>query len=237
MRIAVCDDEESQRRLIMKYLQEWAGSRKRPVEILDFADGESFLFFWEDDKAFDLLVLDIEMGALSGVELAERIRRENEEIPLLFITGYESYMARGYEVSAIQYLVKPMYKEKLFAVMDKLAKGKKAEEKLVFQTEEGVLLFAPSQIWFAEASGHRCVLHVAGDEYLLRHSITELWKMLEGRKAFVRCHRSFLVNLLHISAITRTEIVMDDGSRLPVSRSAFRAVNEAFLQNYGPEKK
>ena len=237
MRIAVCDDEEAQRKLITKYLQEWSLSRKKPVEVVEFADGESFWFCWEDDKSFDLLVLDIEMGALSGVELAERIRQENEEIPLLFITGYESYMARGYEVSAIQYLVKPMYKEKLIAAMDKLARGKKSEEKLIFQTEEGVLLFTPAQIWFAEASGHRCVLHVDRNEYLLRHSITELCKMLEGRREFVRCHRSFLVNLVHISAVTRTEIVMDDHSRLPVSRSAFRAVNEAFIQNYGPGRK
>ena len=85
MRIAVCDDEEAQRQLIAKYLQEWSLQRKRPVEILTFSGGEDFLFQWEDDKAFDLLVLDIEMGAVNGVKLAETVRKENEDIPILFI--------------------------------------------------------------------------------------------------------------------------------------------------------
>lgn len=233
MRIAVCDDEEAQRKLITKYLQEWAFQKKKQIEILTFSSGESFLFQWEDDRAFDLLILDIEMGTTNGVELAEKVREENEDIPILFITGYDSYMARGYEVSAIQYLLKPMYRDKLFSVMDKLSKGKKPEEKLTFQTEEGVLLLAPSEIWFGEAAGHYCILHVAQREYQVRHPITELLRLLGGQKTFVRCHRSFFVNLQHISAITRTEIVMDDQRRLPISRSAVKAVNEAFIRNYG----
>lgn len=94
MWIAVCDDEEAQRKLIIKYLQEWSLERKKPVEIMEFSGGESFLFQWEDDKAFDLLILDIEMGTINGVDLAVKVRGENEDIPILFITGYDSYMAR-----------------------------------------------------------------------------------------------------------------------------------------------
>lgn len=233
MHIAVCDDEEAQRKLITKYLQEWSLDRKKPVEISTFSGGEDFLFQWEDDKQFDLLVLDIEMGMVNGIELAQKVRQENEDIPILFITGYDTYMARGYEVAAIQYLLKPMYKDKLFTVMDKLLKGKKTEEKLTFQTEEGVMLSSPSEIWFAEAAGHYCVLHGAKGECRVRHSITDFLKMVSGRKEFVRCHRSFVVNLMYISAITKTEIVMDDQKRLPISRGAAKAVNEAFIRNYG----
>ncbi len=233
MRIAVCDDEKAQRRLIINYLQEWARASGQILDILEFPDGESLLFCWEDEKDFDLLILDIEMGRLSGMELAERIRGEDEEIPILFITGYETYMAQGYEVAAIQYLLKPLSKEKLFAVLDRLQRKRKPEEKLTFLTGEGVLLLAPSDIWFAEARGHQCILSTARGSCQIRHSITELLKMLSGQKGFVRCHRSYLVNLRHISAITKTELVMDDFRRLPVSRGAYRAVNEAFIASYG----
>lgn len=233
MRIAVCDDEKAQRRLIINYLQEWARASGQILDILEFPDGESLLFCWEDKKDFDLLILDIEMGRLSGMELAERIRGEDEEIPILFITGYETYMAQGYEVAAIQYLLKPLSKEKLFAVLDRLQRKRKPEEKLTFLTGEGVLLLAPSDIWFAEARGHQCILSTAQGSFQIRHSITELLKMLSGQKGFVRCHRSYLVNLRHISAITKTELVMDDFRRLPVSRGAYRAVNEAFIASYG----
>ena len=171
MRIAICDDEKAQRSLITKYLQEWARENGQILELSEFPDAESLLFCWEDEKRFDLLILDIEMGALSGMELAERIRRENEDIPILFITGYETYMAQGYEVSAIQYLLKPLSKEKLFTVLERLWRQQRPEEKLAFQTGEGVLLLTPSQIWFAEARGHQSLLSTAHESYQDRKSV------------------------------------------------------------------
>ena len=90
MRIAICDDEKAQRGLVTKYLQEWARENGQILELSEFPDAESLLFCWEDEKRFDLLILDIEMGALSGMELAERIRRENEDIPILFISARTS---------------------------------------------------------------------------------------------------------------------------------------------------
>ncbi len=151
MRIAVCDDEEAPRRLIIRYLREWAAAQGQLVEITEFPDGESLFFHWEDDRNFDLMILDIEMGTLSGMELARRIRQQDEELPILFITGYESYMAQGYEVAAIQYLLKPLSREKLFAVLSRVQRREKPEEKLTFSGEEGVLVLAPSRIWYAEA--------------------------------------------------------------------------------------
>ena len=120
MRIAICDDEEVQRKLLTAYLQEWASGQRRFLETISFCNAENFLFHWEEDKDFDLLILDIEMGAQSGVELALKLRAEGEPIPILFITGYESYMAQGYEVSALHYLLKPLNKEKLFDVLKRL---------------------------------------------------------------------------------------------------------------------
>lgn len=233
MRIAICDDEESQRALIIKYLQEWAKLRNLIIEPISFSGAENFLFRWEEDKQFDLLILDIEMGMLSGMELAKKIREENEEIPILFITGYESYMAQGYEVSAIQYLLKPMYKDKLFVVLDKLQKGKKAEAKMPFQTEEGMLFLTPTEIWYVEAMGHYSILHTSGDCHRIRSSFNEVLKKLDAQKEFIHCHRSYLVNLQHVSAITRTELVMDNQARIPISRSSYKAVNQAFIDNYG----
>ena len=122
MRIAICDDEEAQRALVEKYLREWSEIHSIALEAVAFSNAEQFLFVWEEDKLYDLLILDIEMGKISGMDLARRIREENEEIPIIFITGYENYMAQGYEVFAMQYLLKPMYKDKLFTVLDRLQK-------------------------------------------------------------------------------------------------------------------
>ena len=251
MRIAVCDDEEAQCILLSGYLKEWGKSRDIVTDISCFSDAETFLFDWEEraedclkaadlpDQAepaavcgYDLLVLDIEMGAVSGMELAKKIRRENEEIPILFITGYERYMAQGYEVAALHYLMKPVRREKLFQVLDGLGRKRKPEEKLVFPTPEGHILLPAERIWYVEAMGHDCVLCAAEDKRQIRMSMGEAVRILGGREGFVQCHRSYLVNLRHISAIVRAEIVMDDGTRLPISRRMQKEVNQAFIRNY-----
>lgn len=232
MRIAICDDEEVQRQLLTKYIQEWAEEQHILLETVSFSDAESFLFQWEEDKDFDLLILDIEMGSLSGMDLAIKLRREGEQVPVLFITGYDRYMAQGYEVAALHYLLKPVNKEKFFEVLCRLQKSQKAENKILFQTEEGALSLVSSDIWYLEASGHRCTLATASGNYLLKHSISDSRKLLEKEKAIIASHRSFLINLQHVSSITKTELVMDNGTKIPISRGSAKTVNEAFIRYY-----
>lgn len=232
MRIAICDDEEVQQKLVKKYLEEWAEKNNVLLEVKLFLSGENFLFQWEDDKNYDLLILDIEMGRLNGMELAVEIRRQNEELPILFVTGYDRYMAQGYEVSALHYLLKPIHKEKFFAVMDKLNRKEKQEPKLLFQTESGAISLPVSKVWYLEARGHQCILYTADEEYVLHSSISAIVQYLSDYPEFVRCHRSYLVNVRHISAIIKPEVILDDKRRLPVSRSAEKEVHQTFIEFY-----
>ncbi len=232
MRIAVCDDEKAQQSLLAKYLEEWGALRGVPVRVILFSSGEGFAFAWEEDKAFDLLVLDIEMGRLSGMELAAQVRLEDESIPILFVTGYENYMAQGYEVSALHYLLKPLQKEKLFAVLDKLLRRQAPEEKLFFQTEGGQVVLPVSKIWYVEADGHQCVLVTGERKYRIRDNLSNTVRLFSGKQEFVRSHRSYLVNLQHISAIVKSELVLDDNRRLPLSRAAAKEVQAAWKKYY-----
>ena len=235
MRIAVCDDDEAQRLLLQKYTKEWARANKLPVEIKLFADGESFWFAWEDDSDYDLLIFDIEMKRLSGVELATNIRKKDEDIPILFVTGYDSYMAQGFEVAALHYLLKPLQKEKLFAVLDKFNKNRmksEKEEKLLFRAENGPLSLPVSKIWYLEARAHQCILYTEDESHILYAAIGEMVSYLCSRPEFVRSHRSYIVNMQHISAIVKPELILDDKRRIPVSRSAEKEVNRAFIEWY-----
>ncbi len=232
MRIAICDDEEVQQKLLGKYLSEWAEENKVSLELKLFSSGEEFAFCWEDDRNYDLLILDIEMGKMNGMELAASIRRQDEEIPVLFVTGYDNYMSQGYEVSALHYLMKPVHKEKLFAVLDKLGRKEKQEPKLLFLTESGAVSLPVSKVWYVEARAHRCILYTEDEEYILRSSMGEIVQYLEEYQGFVRCHRSYMVNVRHISAIIKPEVILDDKRRLPVSRSAEKEVNRTFIEFY-----
>ncbi|MDE7298388.1 MAG: response regulator, partial [Lachnospiraceae bacterium] len=114
-RVAVCDDDEEQLRYISCLLKEWGTARQCPVEIGKYRSAESFLFGYEE-KPCDLLLLDIEMKGQSGMELARQLRAKKDRLPIVFSTGYSEYMPEGYEGEALHYMLKPLKKEKLFAV-------------------------------------------------------------------------------------------------------------------------
>ncbi|MDE5589729.1 MAG: LytTR family DNA-binding domain-containing protein [Acetatifactor sp.] len=232
MRVAICDDEAVQQQILRKYLEEWAQMKDEVLETELFISGESFLFAWEDDRDYDLLILDIEMGQLNGMELAEKIRSQDENIPILFVTGYDRYMSQGYEVSALHYLLKPLHKEKLFEVLDKVKKTGKDEEKQLFQTDKGPVSMPLSKIWYVEARAHQCILYTEKDEYTIYSGINETAELLEKYREFVRCHRSYVVNVRHILAAVKSELVLDDNRRLPVSRNSEKRVKQAFMQMF-----
>lgn len=234
MKIAICEDEALWRTQLERMVRRWAEERKENLELTGFCSSESFWFAFLQEKDWDVLLLDIEMGQENGMELAERIRREDEDTAIVFTTGYADYMAKGYDVGAMQYLLKPVEEQKLFVCLDRVAKRRsKEEQKLFFMTTEQVRIsLAPSRIWYAEAVGHNCQLYTGEECFEVRMGIAEVEKVLGSQEGFLRCHRSYLVNLRFIREIRRSTITLDDGRLLPVSRSAYPGVSEAFMRFY-----
>lgn len=235
MKIAICDDEKSEQQLLCQYVAEWAAKKGSTIEIRCFDSAESFLFSWEDEKDYQLLILDVEMGKMNGMELAQKLRETDREIPILFVTGYDDYMQYGYDVAALHYLVKPVDKLKFFSVLDRLPKKQGTVQKIYLQTDDGSVSIPLSEIWYVEAEGHRCVLHTQSGTALLKESISNVEKLLEDYASVIKCHRSYLVNLEHISVVLKDELILDNQGRVPLSRNLRKAVNEAFIRCYRKE--
>lgn len=234
MKIAICEDERFWREQLETMVKRWAFERKEPLDMSCFPDSESLRFCLEEEKDWDVLLLDIEMGKESGMELAEKVRRENEEVSIIFATGYAQYMGRGYDVGALQYLLKPVEERKLFACLDRVVRQQEKDgKKLAFETVEQVKIsLAAADIWYLEACGHNCFLYTKDRCYELKMSITAAERALAGECGFVKCHRSYFLNLRHVREIYREELVLDDGRRVPMSRRAYQEVNAAFLRFY-----
>ena len=107
-RVAIVDDSNIDAEYVQSILNAWAQERQAGVQAKRFVSAENFLFHYADDKAWDILLLDIEMGAMDGVTMAKQVRKDNEAVQIVFITGYSDYIAEGYEVSALHYLMKPV---------------------------------------------------------------------------------------------------------------------------------
>jgi len=233
--IAICEDDRIQVELLEGYVKSWASKNKLPVRIEVFYSGEAFEFSWSMDKKYDILLLDIEMKELNGVQLAKRIRLEDELLNIIFITAIPDYIAEGYNVSAINYLIKPISEEKLFECLDKaIKKIPKEEEAILIDLDGETIRIKQEDILYIEAFSHSIEINTKEDKYITRKNISTIEKELD-EKAFVRCHRSYIVGLKHIKKIGKTEIELDDGRIITVSRSQYSNVNMAFIKYYRGE--
>lgn len=231
MRIAICDDSTQDARFVQNMVSSWVKNRNIKLQTETFSSAESFLFHYVEDKNFDILLLDIEMGNMDGVTLAKRIRKDNDTVQIVFITGFADYISEGYEVSALHYLMKPVQEEKLFTVLDRAANALQKTARFLLLPAEGKMCRMPvSTIVYAEAFAHSVEIHTVQETIPAKLSISELEKQLGD--GFIRCHRSYLVGLKYISRLSRTEVMLDSGKTLPLSRTAAPLVHQAFISYY-----
>lgn len=229
--IALCDDEPVQRRYLTEAVRAWGCRAGCELHTETFACAEAFLFRYSEDKSFDILLLDIEMEGMDGIRLAKKIRAENEQVQIIFITGYEEYLAEGYEVGAVHYLLKPLNEEKFKEVMDRAAlRLSKTERTLLFSAEGESFRIPTADILFAEAFGHTVAIVSRRGRFEFRDSLSRTQERLGS--GFVRCHRSCIVNLQAIVRVTRESAVLEDGTCIPLSRRMYQDVNRAFISYY-----
>ena len=225
--IAICDDSGADRQYVRRMVTDWATSAGHTLHIDAFPSAESFLFRYEEDSDYDILLLDIEMGAMDGVTMAKELRKSNDTVQIICIPGYSDYISEGYEVAALHYLIKPVKEEKLRSVLDRAAEKLSKNERLLHLELGGELLRVPIyQIRYAEVSGNYVTVHAQTD-VTVKMTLAELEKQLDER--FYRVGRSAIVNLTQISRVTKTEIRLSDGTAIPLPRGAYEGVNRAII--------
>ncbi len=226
-KIAICDDAEADRQYVLQLATQWAQQRGHELQCKLFPSAESFLFRYAEESDYDILLLDIEMGALDGVTLAKRLRKENDSVQIIFVTGYSDYISEGYEVAALHYLLKPVKAEKLCAVLDRAAeKLAKNEKTLLFELGGEMLRIPIYRIRYADVFGNYVTVHAQTD-VTVKMTLGELEKQLDER--FYRAGRSVIVNLTQISRVTKTEIRLSDGTIIALPRGAYEGINRAII--------
>ena len=187
------------------------------------------MFLYEEKNNYDILLLDIELGAMDGVELAKRLRKTNDTVQIVFITGYSDYIAEGYEVAALHYLMKPVKEDKLYSVLDRAVEKLRKNEKILNLENSGEMGRIPIyQIRYAYVMGNYVTIH-ANIDHTVKMTLMELEKLLDDR--FYRVGRSCVVNLTNISRVTKSEVRLSDGTVLPLPRGAYEPLNRAIIQH------
>ncbi len=229
-KLAICDDSPADTMYLQGLVSNWAKKADEAIEVQTFASAEAFLFQYVEDKAFDILLLDIEMAEMDGVTLARKIRAGNQEVQIVFITGYTDYIADGYEVEALHYLLKPVKEEKLFEVLERaVVKLARNERTLLLETADGTVRVPLYEIRWIEVQRNYVTIHAAED-YTVKKSLSEVEAELD--EGFMRTGRSFIVNLKQVRRIGKNEVILADGSMVPLSRGYYEKLNRAMIERF-----
>ena len=228
-RVAIVDDSTTDAEFVKGILNSWADFRQANIQAEVFPSAESFLFRYAEDKDWDILLLDIEMGAMDGVTMAKRVRQDNEAVQIVFITGYSDYIAEGYEVAALHYLMKPVNREKLLTVLDRAMEKRKQEERCLNLEAYGEMVRIPLyEIRYLDVHQNYVTVH-AKAEYTVKRTLGDFEKELDNR--FHRVGRAMILNLKYIQRVTKTEVRLSDGTVLPLPRGAYEPLNRAIIQH------
>ena len=226
-KIAICDDSDVDREYVTNMVKRWAESLGYLVQLDTFSTAEGFLFHYEEEKDYDILLLDIEMGDMDGVTMAKHLRKENDTVQIIFITGYSDYISEGYEVAALHYLMKPVKEEKLCSVLERATERLSKNERVLNLKSCGEIIRVPIyQIRYAEVYGNYVTIHAASD-VMVKMTLNELENQLDER--FYRVGRSAVVNLTKVSRVTKTEIRLNEGTTMHLPRGAYDGINRAII--------
>ena len=234
IKFAICEDEDIQADINKNYIEMWAEKNKVKYKIDVFESADKFLFKWMYEEVYDVIILDVHMENMSGMELATRIRFIDDDVIIIFISGMEEYILDGYNVSALNYLLKPLKKEKFFSVLDKAKekRGKNINSNnfLVLYKGKNMMKIDYNDIYYIIAFDHYIDIHVKDKIYTFNKKISDLEIILpKGR--FVRCHRSYIVNIKYVKNINKSNLLLDNDIKIPVSKTRMKDTYDTFI-NY-----
>ncbi|MDO5424660.1 MAG: LytTR family DNA-binding domain-containing protein [Eubacteriales bacterium] len=223
LKIALCDDEKPVLTQLTRALQD----SPYLLEITPYSSGEALL---SATQTYDLIFLDVDMKGIDGIQTARRLRKKDKQVKIVYLTAYEDYRDYAFSVHAFGYLVKPVKKETLLRlVKEALEYTKKAEPPclLRFETTEGTRTIDRNDIYYFEYQNRKILMKTRAGDLWLKGSITQLGQRME-KYDFQMPHKSFIVNLAQVKSLKGYDILLMDGSLIPLSQKKSAAFREAL---------
>lgn len=229
LKIAICDDEQLAVRQLKEYIDEYARSKNEDVKTALFVDAFNLI---RTNEFYDMILLDIQMAGVDGMEAAKRMRKSGNLSPILFITGSKKYVYEAFDVGAVHYLLKPIDKHKLFDTLDK-AFSKKPGKYLLIKQGFDYQKLNEADILYLEAANRKIHVFSINGEYCYYDRLERVFRE-DLTDDFVRCHRSYVVNLAYVQAIDSNEVLLESGDRIPIAKGSRGDLSRALL-NYFKE--
>ena len=224
LKIVVVEDEESEFEYIRPMLAKYFDSIDREFRLQHFAEAEMFLSNYDPET--DIILMDIELGKESGMDAAREIRKRDEDVVIIFCTKMAQFAVQGYQVNALDFIVKPYTYENLAFRLNRAMKAIGKEKRFILvKTKEGSQNLSLDDILYFDVFGHSLGIHTLKQTLYSWGSLGKYEETLKSQ-GFLRCSNSALVNAKHIKTIHGKEVLMDNGDKITISRPR----HKAFLQ-------
>lgn len=225
VRIAVVDDELQERETLFQYFKEVQKELGQELDVQVYESGDAFLDAY--DFSFSLVCLDIDMDGRDGLETARELRSRDKDVTIIFVTNMAQMAIRGYEVQALDFVVKPVnyysFAMKMRSALNII--GIKKSRNIVVPTPNGIQKISTDEVYYVEVEGHYLYYHTTLGEFRQKAPMKELEDKLEGL-SFKRCNNCYLVNLKYVDCVNKDDIKVG-GEWLKISRPR----KKEFLQS------
>lgn len=231
-KIGIVDDEAKIIEQISSFVKTILDGKNESYEIETSASPSAFLEGYKE--GYDILFLDVMMGEMDGMSLAQRIRKVDQNVTIVFITLMAKYAINGYEVGAYDYILKPVEYDAFAARFEKIllhaSKSKSAGKRITLRSRDSMHILSCREILYVESSAHYLVFHTHDEDFKHRGKLKDIALSLEDAR-FALCNQCFLVNLQHIASVDDDYVVLDNDEKLAISRLKKKAFLSA-LSNY-----
>jgi len=233
LHIAVCDDNIDELSNMIQLINLYRVSKNFSCENFVFPNGFDLISALEKGKRFDIYCLDIIMPGFTGIDVAREIRRLDKTAPILFFTSSSEFALESYSVKAINYILKPISKEKLFFTFDELLeqmKFQKEEDAFIVKSNEGIQKILISNLAFAEVIGRNVLYHMRSGKVIeCTEAFSSVCNKLLKYGCFIKPHRSYLVNMQFVNTIENHQITLQTLSAVPVAQGKAKEVRMQYL--------
>lgn len=225
MKVAICDDDRENSSQLSRWIRKW----EPDCEVTCFYTGKQFL---KARQHFDILLLDIQMEEMSGIEVARALRINRKNTILIFVTALKDYMVEAFDVAAFHYLLKPVSPEKFGQVFHSACReverlGQLGTDQLFFQTRTRNITVQKKEILYVESRKRKVDIHTQRECF----TVYATMKRMEGQlgEDFYRCHRGYLVNMAFVSEYDVNTIQLQNGEVVYMAREKYSEFVKAYM--------
>lgn len=232
IQIAICDDNIDELCNMTQLIDQYKIIKNLNCQYAAFQNGFDLISALEKGRRFDLYCLDIVMPAITGIETAKEIRSFDKNAPIIFFTSSTEFALQSYSVKAVNYVLKPISKDKLFFTFDEVVEKIKVseEEGIIVKSSEGIQKIFISNLLFAEVIGRNVLYHlISGKVIQCSDSFASVCERLLKYSCFVKTHRSYIVNMNHIGSIDNNQVILQNSASLIIAQGKGKEIKQKYL--------